>query len=238
MSIPKLRDEPSGISDRKSRQSVSNNEDAGNRIRKALDGREISWLVRETGFGDSTIRDAIKRGPARADVAVAIARALNVSTDWLLCGTPQSPSAAVVAAIDAEWIDVTEHDLRELDDKSRGPVVSVTPFRKDWLHRTLGQSGGLWIGRLPADLPRAGLAEGDPVFLRDVDPGEAQDGAIYIVRVWGHLTVARLDALLSASMSSIDSNLDDRRLGFRDIGIEDGKAVLVARVLGAPLRRL
>lgn len=131
-----------------------------------------------------------------------------------------------------------EHDLREMDDAQRGPVVSVTPFRRDWLNRTLGYSTGLWIARLPSDLPRFSLAEGDPVFLLDVPKGEEIDGAVYIVRVWGHLTVARLDSMLSASMSSIDSNLADRRIGFRDLGTEDGKAVLVARVLGAPLRKL
>lgn len=235
MSIPKVRDVTSGTSRRSGRQAVSDNEAAGARIKSALNGREVSWLVRETGFGDSTIRDALRRGPARSDVALAIAKALNVSVDWLLGGAAPRTSAAIADASSADWVEVPEYDLRELTDHSRGPIVSSTPIRKDWLNRTLGQSSGLWLGRLPADLARLDLREGDLVFVRDVELGEAQDGAIYIVRIWGHLTVARIEVIPSSAGSR---EPDDRVISLKDIGTDDGQAILVARVLGAPLRRL
>src|SRR3546814_8715961 len=78
---PKVRDETSVNEREGSRQAVKNNESAGRRIKEALAGREVSWLVRETGYGDSTIRDALRRGPVRSDVAMAIAKALSVSVD-------------------------------------------------------------------------------------------------------------------------------------------------------------
>lgn len=162
--------------------------------------------------------------------------ALGVSARWLLYGGAGRTHLADSA--DVDLVELPEHDLRELTDETRGPIVSTTPVRKDWLNRMLNQSAGLWLGRLPADLPRYELREGDLVFLRDVEPGEAQDGATYIVRIWGHLTVARIDAMLMSRMNSAEANVQDRALAPRDIGTEDGQAILIARVLGAPLRRL
>ena len=170
----------------------------------------------------------------------AIAHALGVSAEWLAFGKGfrSALPGKLVDANDADWIEVEEFDIRELTDESRGPIVSTTPIRRDWLNRTFGTSTGLWLAKLPANLPRMALREGDLVFLRDVAPGEAQDGGVYIARIWGRLTVARVDALFNASGSPMDSDLEDRRISFRDIGSEDGQAILVARVLGAPLRRL
>ena len=168
-----------------------------------------------------------------------LADALQVDPRWLLTGVSSAPAASLATVDNVEWVDVPEHDLRELTDETAGPTVATTPFRKDWLNRTFGRSSGLWLARLPADLPRYDLREGDLVFLCDLAPGEPpRDGAIYIVRVWGHLTVVRVDSMQDAQMSSVANNLEDRRLAFRNIGHEDGKATLVARVLGVPIKRL
>lgn len=236
--IPKVRPEGSVNTPGNSGKGDIGGEASGSRIKFALGERDIPWLVRESGLSDSTVRDAIRRGPSRTEVAVKIARALGVDLEWLLTGQSAERRSQLIEAGDADWIDVDEYDLRGLTDDSRGPVISTTPFRKDWLHWALGQSNGIWIARLPADLPARELREGDLVFLRDVQPGEAQDGATYIVRAFGFLTVVRLDGLQDAGMPSTESNIADRRLGFRNIGYEDGKAVLVARVLGVPLKRL
>lgn len=172
-----------------------------------------------------------------SDKLFALADILDLDARFLIEG--QRPKRQhLVDANDADWIDVEEYDLRGLADDSRGPVVSTTPFRRDWLNRVLGQSTGLWLARLPADLARHELREGDLVFLRDAEPGEAQDGAVYIVRIWGHLTVARIDSMLMNRMGSVEGNVQDRAIAPRDIGTDDGQAILVARVLGAPLRRL
>lgn len=138
---------------------------------------------------------------------------------------------------DADWVHVPEYDLRELTDEDRGPVVSTTPFRRDMLNRALGQSTNVWLAKIPTDMPYYKLTEGDLVFMRDVADGEAQEGAIYVVRIHGFLTAVRLDALQDAVMEPIERNIHDRRLAFRHLGREDGKAVLVARVLGVPLKK-
>src|SRR3546814_6924338 len=61
MRTPTVRDETSVNEREGSRQAVKNNESAGRRINEGLAGREVSWLVRETGYGDSTIREALRR---------------------------------------------------------------------------------------------------------------------------------------------------------------------------------
>src|SRR3546814_13129422 len=54
MRTPKVRDETSVNEREGSRQAVKNNESAGRRIKEALAGREVSWLVREKGYGDKS----------------------------------------------------------------------------------------------------------------------------------------------------------------------------------------
>jgi len=246
MISPKVRDEISVTTKKRRRQTVSTDDPVGLRILSCLGDNDYAWLSAQTGIPQTTLSDCIKKGISRSDNALKIADGLGVTVDWLLRGNgvkSENPNGKPKAfhPIDVDhldWVNVPEYDLRELTDETRGSVVSETPIRKDWLYQTFGTTSGLWLAKLPADLPRLSLREGDLVFLRDIAPGEAQDGAVYIVRVWGHLTVARLDALLANQMRSIDANIEDRVIAPRDIGTEDGKAILVARVMGAPLRRL
>src|SRR3546814_11360476 len=100
-------------------------------------GREVSWLVRETGYGDSTIRDALRRGPVRSDVAMAIAQARSVSVDWLLTGRR---SGMLVAADEAEWIEVPEYALWEIDERGQMDPFSSTVMRGDWIYNSHGKT--------------------------------------------------------------------------------------------------
>lgn len=212
------------------------------RLVAAMDKAKLSAtdVCERSGIPKSSMSRYMKgESTPKSEHLFPLSDAVEVDPRWLISGLTQRRQGwALTDAGEADWIDIDEHDLRELTDESRGPIISTTPFRRDWLNRTLGQSTGLWLARLPADLPARDLREGDLVFLRDVQPGEAQDGAIYIVRVAGFLTVVRVDALQDVGMASVESNLADRRLAFRNIGFEEGQAALVARVLGAPLRRL
>jgi len=164
-----------------------------------------------------------------------LADRLNTNVDYLLRGVPSALAAVDADAVD--WVVVPEFDLRELSDESRGPIISETPFRKDWLQRMLGMATGLWLARMPAEYPALNLGEGDLVFVRDVLPGEATDRALYVVRIDGTLTVARLDALASTESARGD-RLGERVLSFRNFGYGDGKAIPIARVLGVPLMRI
>lgn len=211
------------------------------RLRLAIGqkGWKPADLIADSGVPKGRVYEYLK-GPKEPTAAYlfALANSLGASAEWLATGKTARSQTPLLDAADADWVPVPEYDLRELTDESRGAIVSRTPIRRDWLNRTFGQTSGLWLARLPADLPVYDLREGDLAIMRDTLPGEAQDGAIYVARIFGHLTVTRLDALQSASNSSIDTALRDRRLDFRHIGPEDGQAILVARVLGVPLKRL
>jgi len=224
-------DNPKG----RGRQRAISDNPVGNRILGALNGKTRKWLAEKSDLSESTISDSIAKGIAKADAATAIARALSVSIDWLLTGVDR-PANHLVDVDQAEWIVVPEYDLREMTDTSKGPVVSETPFRRDWLQGNLGHASGIWVTRIPVDYSPLGLFEGDLVFARDVGLGEATDKALYIFRVDGALTVARLNALAETGL--VNNRVGEDMIPFRHFGIGEGKAAPVARILGVPLMRV
>lgn len=131
------------------RQGAASNPDAGARIKQRLGKRGVAWLTSVTGLADSTIRDALERGPARADVALRIAQALDVNLEWLLvgesCPSELSPLEAYDLAGRLSQTMIPEFDLAY---GMGGGTFAETyvrerkvPFRQDWLDRL---SGGRW----------------------------------------------------------------------------------------------
>jgi transcriptional regulator with XRE-family HTH domain len=132
--------------------------------------------------------------PYPAEAIARMSEALSTSVDYLFTGR-RIASPAVANVEDAEWEDVPFFDLRNVTDTGKGEAQSWTPFRKDWLNRTLGTSFDLYLVRLLSDYKsRAGdrdMTEGDLVFVREITPGELADGHVVIWRREGGLTVAR-----------------------------------------------
>jgi hypothetical protein len=222
MRTPKVRDETS-VNDREgSRQAVKDNEAAGMRIREALAGREVSWLVRETGYGDSTIRDALRRGPVRSDVAMAIAKALSVSVDWLLTG---QRSNMLVPVEDADWVEVPEYSLFEIDELGKLAPIVTSKMRKDWLYSSLGETSGLWVAAAPARYEALNIEPMTMIFCKDHQPGERMiHGVHYLFRVNGGVIIARFALREDAS--------EEPTVLPRDIGHDDDQYQVVARIVG------
>jgi len=228
MTIPKVRDETSVNEREGSRQAVKNNEAAGQRIKDALGDREVSWLVRETGYGDSTIRDALRRGPVRSDVALAIANALRVSVDWLLTG---KRSNTLVAVEDAEWVEVPEYSTYEIDELGKLEPITTTMMRKDWLYSSLGDTSGIWMARAPTRNDALTIDPGTMLFCKDYRKGERMmHGAYYLFRVNGGVVMARF--------ALRDDNSGEHTVLARDIGHEEDQYHTVARVIGQLARPL
>lgn len=65
----------------------------GARIIQMLNGRTQRWLCAETGLPRQTVNKVIVHGTMpSADKAISIARALNVSVEWLILGQDLPPA--------------------------------------------------------------------------------------------------------------------------------------------------
>lgn len=157
-------------------------------------GLNDSQVSRLTGIPTSSLSRYRKgEGVPKAEHLFPLSDHLKCDARWLVSGveTPRS----LVAVEDAEWEDVPFFDLRNVTDTGKGEPQSWTPFRKDWLNRTLGTAFDLYLVRLPSDYhSRRGdrdLAEDDLVFVREITPAELADGHVVIWRREGGLKVAR-----------------------------------------------
>lgn len=86
-----LKAENTDNSNKRGRQRAFSDNPVGSRILSALSGRTRKWLAGESGISESSISDYIANGIAKAESAVAIAHALDVSVDWLLTGAAERP---------------------------------------------------------------------------------------------------------------------------------------------------
>lgn len=228
MKAPKVRDETSVNEREGSRQAVKDNEAAGRRIKEALGDREVSWLVRETGYGDSTLRDALRRGPVRSDVVLAIATALRVSVDWILTG---KRSNIVAAVEDADWVEVPEYLTHEIDELGKLTPLTTTLMRKDWLYASLGDTSGIWMARAPTRNDALNIDAGTMLFCKDHPPGERLiHGAYYLFRINGGIILARF--------SLRDGGDGEETVTARELGQEEDQYIAVARVIGEYARPL
>ena len=200
-----------------------------------MSGRDFGWLSEKTGIPASTLSDYVQKGISKADNAVKIAEAFDVTVDRLLTGrvVEHHVAAPVVAIDDAEWVSIPYFDLRNISDTGKGEPLSWTPFRKDWLNRTLGTAAELYLVRLLSDYEsRRGdkdLYEGDLVFCRECEPSDLVDGYIVIWRREQGLKVARY------SLQSREREEGDVIYGDE---VSDDQFVPIARVLGRLLQRV
>lgn len=116
MNTSKVRVETSDNPKVRGRQALPSDDVVGCRIESVLLPRPRSWLAQASGLAESTISDAIKRGPSRSDVALKIARALGVSVDWLLSGEGPAPSVDL-GAVGRRF---TEHLREQLSVAGKG----------------------------------------------------------------------------------------------------------------------
>lgn len=229
-----LKAENTDNSNKRGRQRAFSDNPVGSRILSALSGRTRKWLAGESGISESSISDYIANGIAKAESAVAIAHALDVSVDWLLTGAAERPyktgAAPAVSVEDADWVDVPELNIRTMDDRSRGERIGITPIRRDWLNRAFGGGKGLWLARLLSDYAPADLAEGDEVILRDIGEDDLQERQLILWRVHGRLAIGRFSATIRPTEPDGEYWVSPVM-----IGAEEEDMTPVARILGRPL---
>lgn len=168
-----------------------------------------------------------------SDKLFALSDVLRVNARWLISGEGTKTGGDLLSVEDADWEQVPFFDLRNVTDTGKGDPQSWTPFRKDWLNRTLGTSFDLYLVRLLSDYESRNsdrdLSEGDLVFVREITPAELQIGNIVIWRRDGTLSVARY------SMRRRDREEGD--LIYPD-EVSDDQFVPICRIYGKFLQRL
>lgn len=185
------------------------------RVDEALAGKTRKWLADQIGMSDSTLGDKLARGKISSEDAIAIARVLGRSLDWLLLGGSDARTPVIggglVLATDADWIELPEYDLREISDEGLGSPASLTPIRRDWLYGTFRASSDLWLTRLISDYPPAQLSEGDLVVCRPITRAQLAEGHLCLWRVAGRVVAGTFstvpDALLAASRAGGDDRM-------------------------------
>lgn len=226
MVSPKVRNENSDIVKRRRRQPVQTENSVGKRVIELLGDRDFGWLSGKTGIPASTLSDYVQRGISRADNAVKIARALDTTVEYLVDGI-EVPSIRrhLVEASDAEWVDVPEYSLFEIDELGKLAPIVTSKMRKDWLYSSLGETSGLWIAAAPARYEALGIEPMTMIFCKDHRPGERMiHGVHYLFRINGGVIIARF-ALRE------DANEEPTVLP-REIGHEDDQHQVVARIVG------
>ncbi|MBD3746686.1 MAG: helix-turn-helix transcriptional regulator [Sphingopyxis terrae] len=226
MVSPKVRNENSDIVKRRRRQPVQTENSVGKRVIELLGDRDFGWLSGKTGIPASTLSDYVQRGISRADNAVKIARALDTTVEFLIDGI-EAPSIRrhLVEASEAEWVDVPEYSLFEIDELGKLAPIVTTKMRKDWLYSSLGETSGLWIAAAPARYEALGIEPMTMIFCKDHRPGERMiHGVHYLFRINGGVIIARFALREDAS--------EEPTVVPREIGHEDDQHQVVARIVG------
>lgn len=169
-----------------------------------------------------------------SDKLFAIADALKCSGRWLAAGVEEP--AILRSADTADWVSVPEYDLRQFDDFGKGPPLSETTFRRDWLYLTLGDSNGLWIARTLAPDFSLGLPSGAAIVCKDQPKAEPPlEGQHYLFRVDGSIMLSRF-SYRSGSLGIIGDRVEERVITPTDLNAGEHQFFIVARVLGALVR--
>lgn len=222
---PNVRNENSDIVKKRRRQPVQTENSVGKRIVEHLGDRDFGWLSENTGIPASTLSDYVQRGISRADNAVKIARALGTTVEYLIEGRHTLNKTPLVDVVDADWVDVPEYSLFEIDELGKLAPIITSKMRKDWLYSSLGETSGLWIAAAPARYEALGIEPMTMIFCKDHRPGERLiHGVHYLFRVNGGVIIARFALREDAS--------EEPTVLSREIGHDDDQYQPVARIVG------
>lgn len=176
-------------------QQLNPADGVGARIVAALNGRPRKWLAERAGIPESTVSDYISRGIAKASAAVGIAKALDVSLDWLLTG--KGSQARLQSVLDSDVVHIPA--VKDLA-ASAGPGTIIEPFEltgeaapfpAPWLRKQFGQIDGLKLIQVRGVSMEPLIADGAWVLM-DVNRQGMSPG-VYVVRLDDALQVKRLE---------------------------------------------
>lgn len=213
------------------------------RIRERAKDEGVSYTaaLNSLGIPSSTMANYWSgKRPWPIEYLSDLADLLSTNVDALL-GRSVTNVATLQSVDAAEWVDVPEYDLRQMDDASKGPIVRSTQFRRDWLNRSFGRDRGLWLAKMPTDYPAQNLVAGDEVICCDTSKEELSERQLCIWRVpaLGKLLVARYSMLYRANQIAVQEGEEywaNPHLVSGDLRNGEGADLIaVGRIVGRPL---
>jgi phage repressor protein C with HTH and peptisase S24 domain len=203
-------------------QAADSNNLVAERIRERLHAlgpnRDVPWLARAAEMSASTLYDNLKRGIGKPEHAVAIARALDVSVDWLLTGRGPNPSAPSSATKFDQPPAISSKDLvqvPEIDpsfglgavfmDEAAAPEMRT--FSRAWLRQitTTPPDELYWAaGRGNSMAPT--IEDGEPVLI-DRRQQSPRDADLIWAFAWGDIgAIKRLRPMPDGSVKILSDN--------------------------------
>jgi phage repressor protein C with HTH and peptisase S24 domain len=212
----------------------------------ALGDRSRKWLAQESGLPESTVGDAILRGPARTEVAIKLADALGVSLDAMLGRVVEEDAAPVAGKREASAVDsaaivsVPVHDVQVAAGAGRladrlPPPIYYWSFSRDWMEANLRGVGQLVMVEVSGSSQEPELSEGDLVAV-DLDQSRLREG-LFVVRLDDLLVIKHIQVDgRTVRLMSRNPMYDPVEIDLHEPGIEErfevvGRAVWASKML-------
>jgi phage repressor protein C with HTH and peptisase S24 domain len=186
-------------------------------------GQDGAWLAREAGIPTSTLYDNLKRGIAKPEHAVSIAKALKVSVDWLLTGKEPARKGRAIATTNFDR-ELADEDLAGQLGMKMIPEVDITysmgggsvvgdfpearlvPFRQDWLQRlTRGGPADVFLTRGQGDSMMPTILDDDDVLVNRADGAIRQQDRIWALG-YGELGMIKRVRRLPSGLFQLNSD--------------------------------
>tara|TARA_B110000211_G_scaffold15953_1_gene16659 strand:- start:249 stop:899 length:651 start_codon:yes stop_codon:yes gene_type:complete len=209
------------------------------RISKAI-GDNVSAFSRESGLGESLLRQYIAGSKPGLDKAAAIAKAGKVNLLWLATGEgPMSMSADTNASVQSELSDfalIPGYNVQVSAGNGSIPVNEEPTRRLAFRHRWLKYRGlnekDLVMVFTKGDSMEPTIADNNTLMV-DTSDTDPQDGGIYVIRNDGHLLVKRTQIAPGQGVWLISDNKEYDKLLVQFDKTEDleviGKVVWIGK---------
>ncbi len=195
------------------------------RLKSVIKGESVSSFASKCGFGESLLRKYLNGTTPGADKLLAMAKAANVSVEWLISGKEENryknesassesivaesritQNQAYLSEIGYKWDEFAQIPLYDVEvSAGYGAVIDqeqikgVIAFRKDWLKGKGLQQDKVITLTAKGDSMEPTIEHGD-LLLVDCNTRTVSSDSIYIIRREGHLFVKRLQQMISGDL--------------------------------------
>jgi SOS-response transcriptional repressor LexA len=171
--------------------------DLATRLRQAIDatGEKQSWVAARANVPEETISRIVTGQSQNPQVGtlLKIAPVVGVTVGWLL-----GERGAAVSASEAQTIAAAIDILRRLSGTVAEPGPNAAPIGRGehTIPTEFASRGARWVFRASGEsMLRAGIREGDRLYVREVRDVRQAIGHIAVCRIGGGVYAKRLDII-------------------------------------------